>query len=145
MPNDAATARANFSHRFNEALDDLGVPPKGKGRQEIVGEMFDVSQKGARKWLEGEAIPKSGRHEEFCEKLDVSYNWLFAGNGPKRMLDQAVGEETPPYMGKLQLALQTSTPEARKLADMMLSASSKGQLTDEELKFIRDLIKKMIT
>ena len=62
-------------------MDRAGVPPKGKGRQVIVGKMFGVSQKGARKWLEGEAIPDTKRIPEIAKKLGVRGEWLLTGMG----------------------------------------------------------------
>ncbi len=73
----------NFSDRLNDALDRIGVPPKGKGRQSAVAKMFNVSQKGSRKWLEGEAIPKATKHPEFIaafNSLKITGEWLFYGN-----------------------------------------------------------------
>lgn len=73
----------NFSNRLNYVLDRMGVPPKGKGRQDVVAKMFNVSQKGARKWLEGEGMPKSTKHPEFIaafKKLSITGEWLFYGN-----------------------------------------------------------------
>lgn len=72
-----------FSARFNKVLDRMEVPPKGKGRQNAVAATFNVSQKGARKWLEGEAIPGSGRKKQFIDAYKsqgVTAEWLFYGN-----------------------------------------------------------------
>lgn len=75
--------RMAFSARLNTALDDIGVPSKHKGRQAIVGTMFGVSQKGARKWLEGESIPATRRLPSIAKELRVRTEWLLSGNGPK--------------------------------------------------------------
>ena len=56
--------KLEFSKRLNELLDEQHFRPKYKGRQEALAKLFDVSQIGARKWLEGEAIPK---HEKIIE------------------------------------------------------------------------------
>lgn len=77
-------ARHDFAVRFNEALDDAGVPPKNKGRQVAVGAMFGVTQNGARKWLEGESMPNTKRIPEMARQLGVRSEWLLAGEGPKR-------------------------------------------------------------
>lgn len=71
--------RAAFSRRLNQALDAAGIPPKSKGRQGLVGEMFGVSQKGARKWLEGEAIPSMRRIPQIADTLGISAEWLLTG------------------------------------------------------------------
>lgn len=74
-----------FSDRLNATLDYVLFPPKGKARATKLGAIFDVGQKGARKWLEGEAIPKQTRHQTFIEELnklgaEITGEWLFFGN-----------------------------------------------------------------
>lgn len=77
-----------FSQRLNAALDHINFPPKGKNRQQKLGDLFNVGQKGARKWLESEAIPKQVRHQEIIEKLnesgaEITGEWLFYGDQSK--------------------------------------------------------------
>lgn len=75
--------KIEFSKRLNLVLDRVGVPPKGKGRQKAVAHTFNVSQKGARKWLEGEAIPETKRIPEFIrayKKANITGEWLLYGN-----------------------------------------------------------------
>ncbi|MDD5271388.1 MAG: helix-turn-helix transcriptional regulator [Methylovulum sp.] len=75
--------KQEFSNRLNLILDKAGVPPKGKGRQGALADVFGVSQKGARKWLEGEAIPETKRITKFIEiykKYGVTGEWLLYGN-----------------------------------------------------------------
>lgn len=76
-----SNARAAFSRRLNEALDRAGVPPKGQGRQLAVAKLFGVSQKGARKWLEGEAVPATARLPGMARALGVTTEWLLSGAG----------------------------------------------------------------
>lgn len=71
-----------FSKRLDHALDLFGVPPKGKGRQVMVGKMFGVSQKAANKWLEGISLPDTMRIAVIAEKLKVNVEWLTYGRGP---------------------------------------------------------------
>lgn len=73
--------RQAFAKRLNQALDRAGFPPKGRGRQIQVARRYGVSQKGARKWLEGEAIPHRKRLPHFARDLDVRYEWLVSGEG----------------------------------------------------------------
>lgn len=82
-----------FAVRLNEALDDIGVPPKGKGRQVVVAGMFGVSQKGARKWLEAEGMPDTKRIPEMARKLGVMSEWLLSGRLPKKPETTATPEE----------------------------------------------------
>jgi SOS-response transcriptional repressor LexA len=88
--------RAAFAERLNEALDDAGVPPKGHGRQGLVGKMFGMSQKGARKWLEGESLPDTRRIPQIAERLGVRGEWLLTGLGPKRLDDAHLREPGGP-------------------------------------------------
>lgn len=73
--------REAFAARLNLALDRAGVPPKGKGRQDAVAERYGVSQKGARKWLEGEACPVMARLTQIARDLKISSEWLLTGRG----------------------------------------------------------------
>jgi len=73
-----------FAARLNEALDDIRFPAKGAGRQRALGEKMGVSQKGARKWLEGEAIPETSRLMDLAHWLGVNFEWLATERGEKR-------------------------------------------------------------
>lgn len=73
-----------FSERLNEALDDIRFPAKGAGRQSALGERMGVSQKGARKWLEGEAIPATSRIIDLAQWLNVNFEWLAMARGTKK-------------------------------------------------------------
>lgn len=86
-----------FAARLNEALDDKRVPPKGQGRQQAVGRIFGVSQKAARKWLEGEGRPKGERAAEIAVRLGVSYDWLMTGKGNKHPEAIPSGQAVAPW------------------------------------------------
>lgn len=81
--------RREFARRLNLLCDELDppIPPKGKGRQGAVAAIFHVNQKGARKWLEGEAIPTMMKCIEMAKKFDVHFEWFMTGRGPKRSSD----------------------------------------------------------
>jgi len=97
-----------FASRLNAICDDKRVPPKGQNRQAEVARIFGVSQKGARKWLEGEGLPTLERAIEMALWADVSVEWLLTGRGerhaPASALDNysqtmlAVMEKLPPYL-----------------------------------------------
>ncbi len=76
--------RQAFAARLNEALDDIKFPAKGRGRQQALADQMQVSQKGARKWLEGEAMPEQIRMEAMADWLRVNFEWLAKGTGDKR-------------------------------------------------------------
>ncbi|CAG9256145.1 hypothetical protein PCAR4_40231 [Paraburkholderia caribensis] len=76
--------RQAFSARLNEALDHIRFPAKGRGRQQALADQMGVSQKGARKWLEGESMPEQVRLEALADWLQVNFEWLAKGTGEKR-------------------------------------------------------------
>lgn len=78
-----AVVLSEFSARLNSALDIARVPDKNQGRQLAVAKMFGVSQKGARKWLEGEGLPEAWRWDAIATRLNVRAEWLFFGRGAK--------------------------------------------------------------
>lgn len=75
--------RRGFSLRLNDALDRVGVPPKNEGRQTTLARLLKdvtgraISQKGVRKWLEGEAMPTEENRQALVRICGVSYQWLF--------------------------------------------------------------------
>lgn len=72
----------NFSHRLNELCDEKDIPLWG--RQVAMGKIFDVSQNGARKWLDGESWPRMETLIKISAWADVSIDWLISGRGEKR-------------------------------------------------------------
>lgn len=84
--------KAAFAARLNEALDDIGIPPKNSGRQQKAAELFGLTQKGARKWLEAESIPVTHKVPDIVARINkvdktlapLRAEWLLFGVGPKR-------------------------------------------------------------
>lgn len=140
--------RERFSERLNSALDQIGVPPKGRGRQGRVAKMFDVSQKGARKWLEGEAIPKTSRLREMAEKLGVSTEWLLTGDGPKRYpdagavesnkMDPAVADHHE-VLSIIAELMGDASPRSRQVLIGLVEAAERGELSEDDLVFIEQV------
>lgn len=79
--------KREFAKRLNDVLDEMGIPPKGKGRQKKVAAMFGVDQKAARKWLEAEGFPEFERCIQIALKLNVAMEWLLTGRGEKHVVD----------------------------------------------------------
>lgn len=99
---------AAFAQRINEICDEMGVPPKGRARQTNLARQFNVSQKGARKWLEGEgycAIPMGKRIAAWA---GVHFDWLMTGTLPKRP-----GDPAPPPQPAASPLLAASPRAAR--------------------------------
>ncbi len=77
--------KAAFSARLNEICDEMSVPPKGQARQTTLARIFNVTQKGARKWLEGEGYPALDMARRIAVWSNVCIEWLLSGRGPKRI------------------------------------------------------------
>lgn len=80
--------KAAFSKRLNEICDDKDVPPKGENRQSTLGKKFGVSQKGARKWLEGEGFPSIEKLIAIAKWGDIAFEWLVTGRGSKDLPEE---------------------------------------------------------
>jgi transcriptional regulator with XRE-family HTH domain len=84
----AQEAKARFAARLNDLCDEAGVPPKGENRQKEVGDLFGVSQKGARKWLEGVGMPTLAKAIGIAVHFNVQTEWLLSGRGDKRVIEK---------------------------------------------------------
>jgi len=71
--------KEDFAKRINEAMDLKGYPMRGRAR--VLSKEFDVSDKGAGKWLKGEAIPETSKLPLLASFLGVSTEWLMTGSG----------------------------------------------------------------
>jgi hypothetical protein len=116
--------RREFSARLNEALDDMGIPTKDKGRQTTAGRLFGVSQKGARKWLEGEGLPHTKRIPKIAAKVNVRQEWLLFGLGPKRLDPEEAGK----FNVNLMQRIMVSVEQATKTGKITLSEPQKAHL-----------------
>lgn len=125
--------REAFSKRLNEICDDMGVPPKGDGRQLRLAKKFDVNQKGARKWLEGEAMPQMTTMIAIARWADVSIEWLITGRGEKRQ-PLSAQEPVSPYVARAASAL-SALPEAMQgIAVAHIEALAKAASSTEPSK-----------
>lgn len=109
-----------FAARLNEICDDKGVPPKGRNRQAELGKLFHVSQKAARKWLEGEGFPTVPTGVEIATWGGVSYDWLMTGRGPKRPAEFA----SDPNTNRVLSLMETMPEYLKKTAVKQLEALS---------------------
>ena len=72
--------KEDFAKRSNEAMELKGFPVRGRAR--VLSKEFEVSDKGAGKWLKGEAIPETSKLPLLASFLGVSTEWLMNGSGP---------------------------------------------------------------
>ncbi len=117
--------REAFSQRLNEICDDMGVPPKGNGRQLKVAKQFEVNQKGARKWLEGEAMPQMTTMIAIARWAEVSIEWLITGRGDKRCT-QSVQEPASIYGARTAAALAALPETIQEVAVAHIEALAKA-------------------
>ena len=89
MFDDKQQQRDEFAARLNELCDEAGLRPKYEGRQVDLSRIFGVTQNGARKWLEGEALPRLTKASEIALHFGVHTEWLLTGKEPKRLGDAA--------------------------------------------------------
>lgn len=74
--------RRDFSQRLNELLNHYGAPQKHSGRQVALKNLIGVSQESARKWLEGEALPRYDKMQRICATYPCRVEWLRDGSAP---------------------------------------------------------------
>lgn len=117
--------REAFSKRLNEICDDMGVPPKGDGRQLRLAKRFEVNQKGARKWLEGEAMPQMTTMIAIARWADVNIEWLITGRGEKRNTN-VVQQPVSPYLARVECALSALPPAMQGIAVAHIEALAKA-------------------
>lgn len=70
-----------FAIRFKEAMDDMGIP--ARGRQMLISRLFKVSQPSAKRWLDGENFPDTEKLVEIAAWAKTSIDWLLTGRGIK--------------------------------------------------------------
>lgn len=70
--------KEDFAKRLNEAMDLKGYPVRGRAR--ILSKEFDISDKGAGKWIKGEAMPETSKFPQLSKFLGVSAEWLLNGS-----------------------------------------------------------------
>jgi transcriptional regulator with XRE-family HTH domain len=80
---------AEFAGRLRLALDEAGF---GKASSKELARKFGITPQALRKWLEGEAMPVSGRAAGIAEILQVRRAWLFDNELPMRAFQAAMAE-----------------------------------------------------
>lgn len=121
--------RLAFAKRFNLACDRAGIPAKGSGRQTAVATLFQVSQKGARKWLEGEAIPGTKRIPVMARTLGVTAEWLLTGDDASLTGGLPVRQEGKTYTAdtlRLAAAIESLPPKSRVALQTVLDSFVKS-------------------
>ena len=77
MNTPADKIKEEFAKRINQAMEAKNYPVRGRAR--ILSKEFGISDKGAGKWLKGEAIPETAKIPLLADFLGVSAEWLLNG------------------------------------------------------------------
>jgi transcriptional regulator with XRE-family HTH domain len=109
----------DFSKRLNELLDARGFTQKGHGRQVKLAEKYKLTQKGVRKWVEAEGMPKTTQLIQLAKDFNCQFEWLATGRGPRDM-DPAL---SGPY-AQLMSRIESATPETRTLIELALMSQT---------------------
>lgn len=78
MNTPADKIKEEFAKRINQAMEAKNYPVRGRAR--ILSKEFGISDKGAGKWLKGEAIPETAKIPLLADFLGVSAEWLLNGS-----------------------------------------------------------------
>ncbi|ENX02314.1 hypothetical protein F900_01378 [Acinetobacter modestus] len=70
-------AKLDFAQRLHKGMDLAGYPVRGRAR--VLSREFEISDKGAGKWLNGEAIPETSKIPHLAKFLKVNAEWLLTG------------------------------------------------------------------
>ncbi len=71
--------KEEFSKRLHAAMDAAGYPARGRAR--VLSQKFSVSDKGAGKWLNADAIPETSKIPLLASFLKINAEWLISGTG----------------------------------------------------------------
>ena len=74
---------SDFADRLNAICDEKGLPDRG--RPQLLGKMAGVGYKGAEKWIKGLSMPDVPHGTALAIGLDVYFEYLMTGRGPKYM------------------------------------------------------------
>lgn len=77
--------KVDFSKRLHQAMDASGYPVRGRAR--ILSKQFSISDKGAGKWLNADAIPETSKIPLIAQFLKVNTEWLLSGSGVMTKLE----------------------------------------------------------
>lgn len=122
-------AKALFAARLNDCCDKAEIPPKGKNRQATVAKRFSVSQKGARKWLEGEGLPTLEKAIEIAKSFRVALEWLLTGRGPRTVEEPPQASEIDPRVQELAERIAALSPAKQ---DLLFEIFTNAALSDTD-------------
>jgi len=136
--------KAAFAARLNQALDEIGIPPKNEGRQKAAAELFELSQKGVRKWLEGEGLPETHKVPGIVAKINayrpslppLRSEWLLFGEGAMRHEPAAIDAEELEMLRFFRASGPKSRLDLLAYAEFLNSREARvtGDLSEQNLR-----------
>lgn len=100
--NGSGSSKEMFAKRVHEVLDGMNFTERGRAQRIKREGFFDVSDRAINKWLSGESMPDYHNIEKLAKYLNVSFNWLAAGQGDKNAAP--AGIDTPKDTEKVSLS-----------------------------------------
>lgn len=76
---------SGFAARLKIALDRAGIPDE-RGRAARISRQLKTSHVAVKKWLDGQGVPDIKHQIMLAQWLNVSFNWLSAGQGDIEVL-----------------------------------------------------------
>ncbi|MEN4981554.1 hypothetical protein [Acinetobacter modestus] len=124
--------KEDFAKRLHQGMDLIGYPVRGRAR--ILSREFNISDKGAGKWLNGETIPETSKIPHLANFLKVNAEWLLTGKettsvGNSVEIISNKNEETSMTISKLN-----------SLSIKIEKLVGTNDLNNDKLKIINDMI-----
>jgi hypothetical protein len=115
-----------FAERLKEAMADCGIDT-GHGIGAWLSRNFKVSKYTGNAWAIGSHKPKPNVVQEMAARFRVQFEWLYTGNGPKR-LDLALAEARASYDS---VDITTYTPQELELVRLFRIADESDRKAAE--------------
>lgn len=124
--------KEEFAKRLHLAMDTKGYPLRGRAR--ILSQEFKISDKGAGKWLNGEAIPETSKIPLLASFLGVNSEWLISGNG---QMEPSLYKENSVEINKIESIELINLAKLNQNIEKLLR---NGDLNNDQLKIINSAI-----
>lgn len=124
--------KEDFAKRLHDAMDKQGYPVRGRAR--VLSKEFHISDKGAGKWLNGDAIPETSKIPLLANFLSVNSEWLISGNG---QMEPSIYNANSVKKNKIENIELINLERLNKNIENFLK---NGELNNEQLKIINTTV-----
>ncbi len=124
--------KEDFAKRLHKAMDSKGYPRRGRAR--ILSKEFNISDKGAGKWLNGEAIPETSKIPLLAAFLDINAEWLLSVSDDLRI--------STPQRFKITT---DSFKKINELEKKIINSINDGKITETELTVLTHITNNFIS